>query len=80
MAEPRWRMLAVLFLARTVMGFQFQTIASTEGQLRQALGMGFAEIGTLIGIYMSPGIILALPGGLLVRGFGDSWFAAPGWD
>jgi MFS family permease len=64
-------MLAVLFLARTVMGFQFQTIASTEGQLRTALAIGFAEIGTLIGLYMLPGVLLGLPGGLLVRRFGD---------
>ncbi|MBM0204439.1 MFS transporter [Micromonospora sp. STR1s_5] len=71
-------MLAVLFLARTVMGFQFQTIASTEGQLRRALGIGFAEIGTLIGLYMLPGILLALPGGLLVRRFGDKLVCCTG--
>lgn len=78
MTEPRWRMLAVLFLARTVMGFQFQTIASTEGQLRGALGIGFTEIGTLIGLYMLPGILLALPGGLLVRRFGDKLICCGG--
>lgn len=78
MAEARWRMLSVLFLARTVMGFQFQTIASTEGQLRQALGIGFAEIGTLIGLYMLPGIILAFPGGLLVRRVGDKMVCCAG--
>jgi predicted MFS family arabinose efflux permease len=78
MIEPRWRMLAVLFLARTVMGFQFQTIASTEGQLRRALGIGFAEIGSLIGLYMVPGIVLALPGGLLVRRFGDKLICCVG--
>ena len=78
MTEPRWRMLAVLFLARTVMGFQFQTIASTEGQLRRALGIGFTEIGTLIGLYMLPGILLAFPGGLLVRRFGDKLICCAG--
>jgi predicted MFS family arabinose efflux permease len=78
MIDARWRMLAVLFLARTVMGFQFQTIASTEGQLRLALGIGFAEVGTLIGLYMLPGILLALPGGLLVRRFGDKLVCCTG--
>lgn len=69
--DARWQMLVVLFLARTVLGFQFQTIASTESELRRVCGIGFAEVGTLIGFYMLPGILLALPGGLLVRRFGD---------
>src|SRR4051812_34767937 len=71
MFETRWRMLAVLFLARTALGFQFQTIASAAPFLRERFGVGFTEIGTLIGLYMLPGIVLALPGGFLARRFGD---------
>ncbi|WP_188311976.1 MFS transporter [Salinarimonas soli] len=64
-------MLAVLFGARTALGFQFQTIASAAPFLTDRLGIGFAEIGTLIGLYTLPGVLLAFPGGLLVRRFGD---------
>src|SRR5215212_8186341 len=71
MKETRWRMLMLLFVARTTMGLQFQTVASTAPFLRDSFGIGFVEIGTLIGCYMLPGIFLSLPGGLLVRRFGD---------
>src|SRR5260221_2058578 len=33
--------------------------------------MSYADIGFLIGLYMSPGILLAMPGGALGRRFGD---------
>jgi MFS family permease len=74
----RWRMLAVLFLARTALGFQFQTIASTAPFLERALGIGSTEIGTAIGLYMLAGVFLALPGGLLVRRFGDKSLCCAG--
>jgi MFS family permease len=66
----RWRMLFVLFLARTAMAYQFQTVASDGPFLIEALGIGYAELGTLIGLFMLPGIVLALPGGMLGQRFG----------
>lgn len=63
-------MLFVLFLARTAVAYQFQTVASDAPFLIAALGIGFAEIGTLIGLYMLPGIVIALPGGVLAQRFG----------
>jgi MFS family permease len=66
----RWRMLFVLFLARTAIAYQFQTIASDGPFLIDTLGIGFAELGTLIGLYMFPGIVIALPGGMLAQRFG----------
>jgi cyanate permease len=66
----RWRMLFVLFLARTAMAYQFQTVASDGPLLIDRLGIGFAQLGTLIGLYMLPGIVIALPGGLLGQRFG----------
>ena len=66
----RWRMLFVLFLARTAMAYQFQTVASDGPFLIEALGIGYAELGTLIGLYMLPGIVIALPGGMLGQRFG----------
>ena len=66
----RWSMLAVLFLARTVMAVQFQTVGSTAPFLRHAFAIDFAQLGTLIGLYMLPGIVIALPGGVLGQRFG----------
>jgi predicted MFS family arabinose efflux permease len=66
----RWVMLAVLFLARTAMGLQFQTVASVAPFLMDALAIDFAALGVLIGLYMLPGIVIALPGGMLGQRFG----------
>ena len=68
--ESRWLILAVLFLARTVMACQFQTVGSVGPVLVEALGIGYAQLGTLIGLYMLPGVVFALPGGLLGQRFG----------
>ena len=65
MASNRWFILAVLFLARTAMGFQFQSIASVSPFLIDELAIDYAMLGTLIGLYMLPGILFALPGGVL---------------
>jgi MFS family permease len=35
------------------------------------LGLSYAELGTLIGLYLLPGTFLALPGGMLGARFGD---------
>ena len=66
----RWLMLAVLFLARTTMALQFQTVASTGPFLIDALAIDFASLGLLIGLYMLPGVVIALPGGMLGQRFG----------
>jgi predicted MFS family arabinose efflux permease len=71
MASNRWRVLAVLFLARTAMGFQFQSVASISPFLIDELGIDYAMLGTLIGLYKLPGIVFALPGGMLGKRFGD---------
>lgn len=71
-------MLAVLFVVRLAMGFQFQTVAASAPQLAGQLGVGLADIGFLIGIYMSPGIVLALPGGAIGARFGDKRVALTG--
>ncbi len=70
MRENRWLVLAILFLARTAMACQFQTIGSLGPILVDALGIEYARLGTLIGLYMLPGIVIALPGGLLGQWFG----------
>lgn len=76
--QERWLMLALLFLVRTSMGFQFQSVASTAPFLTRGLGIGYTEIGALIGLYMVPGVFMALPGGMLGRRFGDKRLCATG--
>jgi MFS family permease len=70
--EARRLALAVLTLARASMGFQFQSLASVAPLLIEDLALGYAEVGFLIGLYMLPGVVLALPGGVLGQRFGDT--------
>ena len=67
MRERRWIILAVLFAARAATGFQFQSIGSSANLLMADLGIGYAEIGMLLGAYLLPGVIVAFPTGLLGR-------------
>jgi MFS family permease len=67
----RWAILAVLFLVRLTMGFQFQSVAAVAPLLGVKFGVGLAEIGILIGLYFTPGVALALPGGAIGQKFGD---------
>jgi MFS family permease len=67
----RWAILLVLFIARTAMGFQFQSIASVSPLLVRDLAIDLAMFGTLIGSWMLPGVLMAIPGGMLGARFGD---------
>src|SRR5690349_6602532 len=53
------------------MPFQFQSVAAVAPLLTQKFGVNIADIGLLIGLYMTPGIALALPGGAIGQRFGD---------
>jgi MFS family permease len=67
----RWIALAVLTLARTAMGFQFQSVGAVSPLLIERLHLSNAELGWLVGLFSMPGIFLSLPGGLLGARFGD---------
>jgi predicted MFS family arabinose efflux permease len=67
----RWVMLLVLFVARTAMGFQFQSVASVAPLLVRDLAIDLALFGSLIGAWMLPGAVMAIPGGVLGGRFGD---------
>lgn len=71
MIGSRWLVLAVLFVARSSMGYQFQSVASTALLIGAEFHIGYAVIGTLIGLYTIPGAVLSLPGGLFGARFGD---------
>jgi MFS family permease len=61
--------LAALFAARAATGFQFQSIGSVAQTLMQDLGMDYSRIGMLLGAYLLPGVVVALPAGLLGQRF-----------
>jgi MFS family permease len=67
----RWAALALMFVARTSMGFQFQAVASVAPLLVTDLGLSYAQLGTLFGLYMLPGAFFALPGGVIGQRFGE---------
>jgi predicted MFS family arabinose efflux permease len=70
-SDRRWWILALLFACRTGLGFQFQTLGSVSDSLVATLGFSYAQIGTLIGLFMLPGLVLALPAGYLGRWLPD---------
>jgi MFS family permease len=67
----RWGILAVLFVVRLTIAFQFQSVAAVAPLLGHDFGVGLAEIGLLIGLYFTPGVVLSLPGGAIGQRFGD---------
>src|SRR5260370_3942496 len=67
----RWGVLAVLFLIRSTMAVQFQSVAAVAPLLGADLGISLADIGILVGLYSVPGVALALPGGAVGQRFGD---------
>jgi MFS family permease len=66
-----WLILATLTLARITMGFQFQSIAAVGPVLTSDAIVTHSELGILIGLYLLPGALFALPGGWLGKRFGD---------
>ena len=71
MIDQRWLILVVLFVARSSFGYQFQSVASSAALIEAELHIGYAAIGTLIGLYTIPGAFLSVPGGMLGARFGD---------
>jgi MFS family permease len=69
----RWLVLTVLFAVRLTMAFQFQSVAAVAPLLGSAFGVSLADVGILIGLYLAPGVALALPGGAIGQRFGDRW-------
>ncbi len=70
-APPRpARVLLALSSGRFCMGLQLQTIASLTPFLMADLGFSYSQIGLLIGLFLAPGVLLALPGSVLIARFG----------
>ena len=67
----RWTALAVLTVARTAMGFQFQSVGAVSPLLIDQLHISNVDLGWLVGLFSLPGIFFSLPGGLFGTRFGD---------
>ena len=67
----RWGILAVLFAVRLTMAFQFQSVGAVAPLLGHDFGWSLADIGLLIGLYFTPGVAIALPGGAVGKKIGD---------
>ena len=69
--EGRWLILGLIFIARTVIGLQFQSVGSTGGLLSSDLHLDYSRIGALIGFYELPGLISSVAGGIVTGRLGD---------
>jgi MFS family permease len=76
--HERWLILAVLTFARTAIGFQFQSVAALSPFLLEEFALSYAGVGTLVGIYLFPGVAISLPSGVLAQRFGDKKIACLG--
>ncbi len=71
MPSSRWVVLAIVFLARTCVGFQFIAVAAQMPQLRAELHFDYSQIGILLGVFMIAGAFLSLPSGMIANRLGD---------
>ena len=69
--EKRWQILFILFFARMTMSFQFEAVAALSPLIVQTYGVSIADIGLLIGLYLVPGVVVAIPAGAIAARFGD---------
>jgi MFS family permease len=78
--EDRWTVLVLAIVARTAGAVQFQSVGATGASMLAdpSLGIGYGGLGLLIGAYMLPGILLALPAGWLAARHGERRIALAG--
>lgn len=76
--RARWSILALLFVCRASLGLQFQAMGSVADPLVAQFGFGYTEVGTLIGLFMLPGLLLSMPAGWAGRHVSDRRLVASG--
>ena len=52
------------------MGMQFESVGAL-GPLLRAEGLDYARLGILVGAYLAPSVLVALPGGMVVQRLGE---------
>jgi MFS family permease len=70
----RWWVLASVVLARIAFAFQFQALAVVAPGFVGQFSLDALAVGTLVGLYMIPGLFLAIPGGILSQWVGERRF------
>jgi MFS family permease len=70
--------ILAITLGRIAFGYQVQTVASLGPDLVAAFAIDLATLGTLMGLYLLPGVLAALPTGFLARVWGDRNVVATG--
>jgi len=70
----RWLLLAGLVLSRIAFAFQFQALAVVAPGFASQFSLDGLAVGTLVGLYMIPGLFLAIPGGVLSQWVGERRF------
>lgn len=68
--------LALMFLIGLAVAMQVQTVQALAPLLVARVGLSYAQIGVLTGLFMLPGVFLALPGGMLAARIGDRYTMA----
>ncbi len=66
-----WMVLALLVAIRAMFGMQAQSVGALGPLLVGPLLADFVALGTLVGAYQSPGVLVSLPAGALVARLGD---------
>lgn len=69
--HKRWIVLIGLMASRLVFGFQFHAVAAVGAGISQSFNLSLAEYGILVGLFMAPGILMSVPGGLMLQRLGD---------
>ena len=71
--DNRWAVLALVVGARVAMAVQIQSVGALGPALLADPGLeiGYAGLGALIGAYMLPGVLVALPAGWLTAHLGE---------
>ncbi len=67
----RWGALLVMATGRVAMGVQFQSIGALGPFLIGTIAADYAALGTLIGAYLLPGMVIAIPMSWLMARIGD---------
>ena len=67
----RWSVLALIFFVGIAVPMQFQAVPALTPFLVKATSQTYSETGYLTGLFMAPGVFLALPSGLLANKIGS---------
>ena len=67
----RWAVLALIFFIGIAVPMQFQAVPALTPFLVKETNLTYSETGYLTGLFMAPGVFLALPSGLLANKIGS---------